>query len=327
MKTLTKPVERRHPEAQRAKGKRKLPAVTPHRSYSSYELFGTDSEEEEEDQRRAQRHGIDRSFFTYKCFHAYCRIERRSISGEYYVTLKTYKVDDITQSTKKKLLQADMIIRNRTGCDTNAWFYLNKYLDVTRRQLQYGFIFNNMVDEHRLIEASNPTEQPHKSRKLNTPSARTPPPPPPPSPRPSTPPTTSKALKKRGQRIEPHASTSTAHQKTSARDMFGSDSDDECAVIPGKKGVELCSYYSKRVANGVARQMNTQKQGSHFIELKVYNCEEIKNIQPMNRWRHAVITIKNRTNDDTVAWGYLTDFIRATRKEFKDCRPDLLNGC
>lgn len=72
--------------------------------------------------------------------------------------------------------------------------------------------------------------------------------------------------------------------------------------------------------------MNSPKTGSHFIELKVYNCNEIKNVQPVNRWRHAVITIKNRTDDNTPAWGHLSQLIKETRKEFKGCRADILNG-
>lgn len=128
------------------------------------------------------------------------------------------------------------------------------------------------------------------------------------------------------------ASTSAApelYRRASARDVFGSDSDDEqCNNLkPGKKtAAALTSYFTKRVPHGVVRQSNTEKEGSHYIELKVYKCDEIKHIQPMNRWRHAIITIKNKTDVDSEAWEHLTQFIKATRREFKDCRPDVISG-
>lgn len=130
------------------------------------------------------------------------------------------------------------------------------------------------------------------------------------------------------------ARTSTApapevERKASARDVFGSDSDDDNFHIPkpGKKtSAPICSYFTKRVPHGVVRQTNVEKEGSHFVELKVYKYDEIKNVQPMNRWRHAIISIKAKSETDTPAWEHLAQYIRATRQEFKDCRPDVISG-
>lgn len=124
------------------------------------------------------------------------------------------------------------------------------------------------------------------------------------------------------------AVASTSSGKSSARDVFGSDSDDDGTVLPGnKKNLPICSYFSKRVSGGVSRQTDPNKGGSHYVELKVYNCNEIKHIAPMNRWRHAIISVKNRTDENTQAWAHLSEFIKATRREFKGCRPDVFNGC
>lgn len=111
--------------------------------------------------------------------------------------------------------------------------------------------------------------------------------------------------------------------KPSVSDLFGSDSEEEDAPIPlePKKGTPIYSYITRRLANGNSRQINESKTGSHYVELKVYSCNEIQNVQPMNRWRHSVVTIKNRTDTDTEAWSRLTDFIAATRREFKNCPP------
>ncbi|XP_028167277.1 uncharacterized protein LOC114357726 [Ostrinia furnacalis] len=118
--------------------------------------------------------------------------------------------------------------------------------------------------------------------------------------------------------------------KASAKDVFGSDSDDEqfeqTVRKTGKMPAKITSYFTKRIPQGVSRQSDPNKDGSHFIELKVYRCDEIRNVQPMNRWRHAIISIKNQSDSDTEAWTHLTQFIKATRHEFKNCRPDIISG-
>lgn len=61
-------------------------------------------------------------------------------------------------------------------------------------------------------------------------------------------------------------------KKPTARDVFGSDNEDEVdeqTNRSGKKPVLLTSYLTRRLANGVARQMFYSKPGSHYIELKV----------------------------------------------------------
>lgn len=115
--------------------------------------------------------------------------------------------------------------------------------------------------------------------------------------------------------------------KPTMQDLFGSDSEEDVIVAPEetRKGTPIYSYITRRLANGISRQCNDKKTGSHYVELKVYSCNEIQNVQPINRWRHSVVTIKNRTDTDTEAWARLTDYIIATRKEFKDC-PQSFNS-
>lgn len=109
-----------------------------------------------------------------------------------------------------------------------------------------------------------------------------------------------------------------------AADLFGSDdSEDEQQPITssaprrGKK-TPIYSYISSRIANGYSRQAHSAKTGSHYVEVKVYKCDDIDKVLPINRWQHSVITVKNQTNADTEAWAHLTKFISATRKEFRE---------
>lgn len=106
--------------------------------------------------------------------------------------------------------------------------------------------------------------------------------------------------------------------KPSTTDLFGSDSneDDNSGPSDPKKGKPLYSYITRRLANGNSRQIDENKTGSHYIELRVYSCDEIQSVQPINRWRYSFIIIKNKTNTNSEAWSRLTDFISITRKEY-----------
>lgn len=120
--------------------------------------------------------------------------------------------------------------------------------------------------------------------------------------------------------------------KTTARDLFGADSEDEdepaehAASKSGKKIQPMYSYFTRKIARGYSRQSDENKVGSHYIELKIYKCDEIKNVLPLNRWRHAIVAIKNRTNDNTEAWRRLSEFVAATRKEFRENPPTFINS-
>lgn len=116
--------------------------------------------------------------------------------------------------------------------------------------------------------------------------------------------------------------------KPTARDLFGSDSDDDDVVEPrvkGKKPSPLYSYYTRRLANGYSRQSDEVKSGSHFIEFKLYKTDEIENVQPVQRWRHSIVTIKNKINDDSDTWRVIKELMAMTRKDFKNCPPNFIS--
>lgn len=125
------------------------------------------------------------------------------------------------------------------------------------------------------------------------------------------------------------AKTKTDNRSTAAA-LFGSDSEDDHPAPAdneiGKKVSPLNSYVMRRVTNGYSRQANALKSGTHFIELKIYKCDEIENVSPMNRWRQAIVTIKNRTDVDTESWRHLSAYLTAIRKEFKDCPSMIINS-
>ncbi|XP_028174002.1 uncharacterized protein LOC114362701 isoform X2 [Ostrinia furnacalis] len=116
-----------------------------------------------------------------------------------------------------------------------------------------------------------------------------------------------------------------AHRVTAA-ELFGSDSEDDDVTPPAPSPGKLLSYISRRLANGISRQAHPSKPGSHYIELKVYKCNDIEKVSPVNRWRQAIITVKNRTDDNSEAWTHLSNYIIATRKEFRSCPPTFVSN-
>lgn len=110
----------------------------------------------------------------------------------------------------------------------------------------------------------------------------------------------------------------TSSTKVTAKDIMGTDSDADEDKKIGKKD-ELISYLCRRGPSGISKQFNSDIRGSRFADLKLYMCNEIQNISPMNRWRHAIVTLKTKIDDDNPAYRYLVKFLKEVKKNFKDC--------
>ncbi|CAG9790336.1 unnamed protein product [Diatraea saccharalis] len=132
-----------------------------------------------------------------------------------------------------------------------------------------------------------------------------------------------------GEKKKKHIINPVAMKKPTANDLFGSESEDEVSpptsiTQPGNKPIH--SYITRRLASGYSRQVDDAKRGTHYIDLRVYRCDEIEHVQPMNRWRHSIVCVKTRTNDNTETWQLLTNFISATRKEYRNCSPTFISN-
>lgn len=122
-------------------------------------------------------------------------------------------------------------------------------------------------------------------------------------------------------------SVPSTSQPVTAAELFGSDSEDDVDVqTPAPPSGKLLSTITRRLANGSSRQTDVTKIGSHYVEMKVYRCDEIERVAPINRWRQAIVTVKNRTDENTDAWMHLSNFIIATRKEFRKCPPTFVSN-
>lgn len=114
-------------------------------------------------------------------------------------------------------------------------------------------------------------------------------------------------------------------KRSTMNELFGYNSEEnEGNDIP--KNI-LYSYLTQRTGNGYARQTYNTKIGSHYVELKIYDCAEIDNVSPMNRWRHAIFALKCKSNTDTKAWSSLTQYITDVKKEFEKKPKNDLPTC
>lgn len=297
-------------------GKKRKHHVTPVTvsKYSSYDLFGTDSEDEEAAHGNNLEYNLH-SYFIKKCLKAFTRQIDRSKLGGHYIVLKIYNSSET--DLWKEPPQPDFFIKNRTNSDTEAFYHLIKFIQAAKRQFRRCTIITMMKEDHSLINEYLFKDQ----REVNVPIKK---------PRKHVPVSAEPVSKKNKADVSSVHSASSAgtSKRTSASDVFGFDSDDGriATTQPGKKPAAICSYFTKRLPHGLSRQIDMEKSGSHYIDLKIYNCDDIRTVQPMNRWRHAIITIKNKTGTESEAWTHLTNFIAATRKEFKGCQPELISG-
>lgn len=110
------------------------------------------------------------------------------------------------------------------------------------------------------------------------------------------------------------------------KDLFGEDdSDDGACGSSGMQPPRLPCYITRRVANGYARQYNDKKKGTYYIDLKIYDSNEVEKITPMNRWRQAIISIKTRADNTSEAWRHLSKYVKETRAEYKSFPPTSFN--
>lgn len=107
--------------------------------------------------------------------------------------------------------------------------------------------------------------------------------------------------------------------RVTAQDLFGYDSEEEPKANHGTSMAitPLHSVFVQTLARGVSKQVMTDKKGTHFFELKVYKCSDIEKVPAVNRWRHAVVSIKSKTDNNTDLWQQITNVVNTSRKEFR----------
>lgn len=106
--------------------------------------------------------------------------------------------------------------------------------------------------------------------------------------------------------------------RVTAQDLFGEDSEEEMKQSGTPMSITpLHSVFVQTLARGMSKQVMPDKKGAHYFELKVYKCSDIEKVPAINRWRHAVVALKSKTDTNTDLWQHITNVVSASRKEFR----------
>ncbi|XP_028162794.1 uncharacterized protein LOC114354564 [Ostrinia furnacalis] len=123
----------------------------------------------------------------------------------------------------------------------------------------------------------------------------------------------------------------TPPPRLTANDLFGEDSDEEHRVKPSTSSKSgnippLLSSFTRRESRGFSKQISETKEGKYYVELKIYNTEEVQKIAPINRWRYAITTIKMKLDEHKDSWHTLKEFVNLIKKDFRNCPVSLLGS-
>lgn len=108
---------------------------------------------------------------------------------------------------------------------------------------------------------------------------------------------------------------STVNKPKEGWRMIDSDSEDE-QTCRTRVGV-LRSSYSKRVADGVVRR-SAQLSGDLYIDLRVYQVDDIKSVDLKKRYEKAALHLNYQTEHDAPEVDILTKFLKRCKTQFRE---------
>lgn len=77
----------------------------------------------------------------------------------------------------------------------------------------------------------------------------------------------------------------------------------------------LTSVLTRRVPDGKVRR-SALLSGDLFIELKVYNVDDIKTIAPLDRWEKALVNLKLQVDSDSHEIKEITKLLKKCKERF-----------
>lgn len=80
---------------------------------------------------------------------------------------------------------------------------------------------------------------------------------------------------------------------------------------------QLTSALTRRVADGVLRR-TAQLPGDLFVELRLYNTNDIRGLDPKVRWEKALVALKYQLSADSQEVVQLHKFLKNCKDKFTD---------
>lgn len=78
---------------------------------------------------------------------------------------------------------------------------------------------------------------------------------------------------------------------------------------------ELSSVLTRRVPGGRVRRI-ASLTGDMFLELKLYNVDDIKNVSALDRWEKALISLKFQVDSDSPILDNVNKVLKRCKEEF-----------
>ncbi|KAL0803276.1 hypothetical protein ABMA28_000548 [Loxostege sticticalis] len=104
------------------------------------------------------------------------------------------------------------------------------------------------------------------------------------------------------------------------KSLFSIINKDERGSTKGSSRSILGSSFTSRVSSGQCRRAATTV-GEFYIDLKVYNTEDIKNTPAEERYKKALASIKIQCGEQSGEWEALQSFIGKAYAIFEDSEP------
>ncbi|XP_063837195.1 uncharacterized protein LOC135086390 [Ostrinia nubilalis] len=130
-------------------------------------------------------------------------------------------------------------------------------------------------------------------------------------------PTKSSAKKSSTKRKSAESSSGDKRTRASGWKLdLDDDADVESSRARSQPG-RLQSVLTRRVADGVLRR-TASLPGDLFVELRLYNADEIRAVQPKDRWEKAVLSLKYQSSSNAEHLDLLRQFVTRAREAFEE---------
>lgn len=108
-----------------------------------------------------------------------------------------------------------------------------------------------------------------------------------------------------------------ASKKKEAHHPFELFPEDESLVKNYSAQDQLGSSITQRVADGITRRA-VNLEGAFYLELRVYNTDDIRSELKEDRWKKALLAVKAQIDTDTPQWEYLQKLSKHLKTLFDD---------
>lgn len=98
--------------------------------------------------------------------------------------------------------------------------------------------------------------------------------------------------------------------------LFGSD-DEEDGQIPLNNSNQVVSVLTRRVPGGTLRK-TAKRTGELLAELRVYNTEEVRNLEGLDRCNKAVVWLRLQGDRGSAEFESLQKFVQLAKAKFKE---------